>query len=101
MVIHLLNLQSGTSYTVQLSDNGGMIASTNAIGTTVSVIGNNYPTGFQAGILQLSTGRVTVSGQNLTINQSNSAAKTTKQYSAATLLYTGNSGWVLFGDVSS
>jgi len=96
-----------TSYTVELSDNGGMIASTNNnSGLTATVVGTNYLPGFQVAFMQLSgsstTGRITVSGQNITINQANSFFKTTKQYSTATLMYFGEpAGWVLFGDVAS
>jgi hypothetical protein len=92
---------SDLTYTFQLSDNGGTIAATSTTGLTASVIGTSYPIGFQVGVLQLNTGRVSVSGQNITINQSNGFYRTTKQYSAATLLYTGTTGWVLFGDLAS
>jgi hypothetical protein len=91
-----------TTYTFQLSDNGTTIASTNSTGgLTATVVGTSYPIGFQVGVLQLSSSRIAVSGQNITINQSNGFYKTTKQYSAATLLYTGTTGWVLFGDLAS
>jgi hypothetical protein len=97
-----LTTTANTTYTFQLSDNGGTIASTNSTGgLTATVVGTNYPIGFQVGVLQLNTARISVSGQNITINQSNGFYKTTKQYSAATLLYTGTTGWVLFGDLAS
>jgi hypothetical protein len=100
-----LNNQSGLTYTIASTDNGSTIASTNALGLT-AIISNatTYPTGFNIGVLQLTTGRITLSAQNgfTTINQSNGFYKTTKQYSAATLLYTGvTTGWVLFGDLAS
>ena len=96
-----VNIQSGTTYTIKLSDLGSTICSTNANqGLTASLVGS-YPVGFNAAIVQLSTARVTLSGQNITINQANSYFKTTKQYSTASLVYTGAvGGWVLFGDVS-
>jgi hypothetical protein len=97
-----INVINGTSYTIQLSDNGGTIASTNnTSGLTALVNNTGYPVGFQTAVIQLSTARVAVSGNGFSVNQSNSFYKTTKQYSAATLVYTGSiGGWVLFGDVS-
>jgi hypothetical protein len=103
----ITNIGTATTYTVQLSDNGVMVASTNnTTGLTATVVGSNYPTGFSVGFMQLAgsntTGRVAVSGSSITINQSNGYFRTTKQYSTATLMYFGaSSGWVLFGDLSS
>jgi hypothetical protein len=99
-----INLTNSSTYTIQLSDNGGTIASSNSTAglTAVPSTGITYPVGFQTSILQLSTARVALSSNTagITINQANAYIKTTKQYSAATLLYTGTlGGWVLFGDV--
>ena len=101
-----INLTNGSTYTIQLSDNGGTIASSNStVGlTAVPSSSITYPTGFQTSIIQLSTARVALSSNSvgLSINQANGYIRTTKQYSAATLLYTGTlGGWVLFGDVGA
>jgi hypothetical protein len=104
----ITNLSTAATYTIQLSDNGGMIASTNnTAGLTATVTSSiSYPTGFSVGFMQLSgsttTGRIAVSGLSITINQANSYFKTTKQYSTATLMNFGGSPaiWVLFGDVA-
>ena len=101
-----INLLTSTTYTIQLSDNGGTIASSNSTAglTAVPSTGITYPAGFQTSILQLSTARVALSSNSvgLSINQANGYIRTTKQYSAATLLYTGTlGGWVLFGDVGA
>jgi len=97
-----VNIQTGTTYTIRLSDIGSTIGSTNAgTGLTATIVGT-YPVGFSTSIVQLSTARVAISGQNVTINQANGYFRTTKQYSAASLVYTGAiGGWVLFGDVSA
>jgi len=97
-----INIQAGTTYTIlSNTDLGGTIASTSNTGLTATLVGS-YPVGFQTSLLQLSTGRIAVSGQNITINQANNYFKTTKQYSVATLLYVGSTGgWVLFGDISA
>lgn len=99
-----INTQSGTVYTFNLRDNGGTVVSTNATtGLTASIPNNNYPVGFQTAIIQLSTARVAISaGAGVMLNQANNFFRTTKQYSAATVVYTGPlGGWVLFGDVSA
>ena len=101
-----INLTNGSTYTIQLSDNGGTIASSNStVGlTAVPSSSITYPAGFQTSIIQLSTARVALSSNSvgLSINQANGYIRTTKQYSAATLLYTGTlGGWVLFGDVGA
>jgi len=100
-----INLIAGTTYTIQLSDNGGTVASTSTTGlTAVPSSSITYPAGFRTAIIQLSTARVSLSSATigLTINQANGYFRTTNRYSAATLLYTGSlAGWVLYGDVSS
>jgi hypothetical protein len=98
-----INIQSGTNYTIDNSDAGGIVGSTNATtGLTASISNTNYPTGFQLSLIQLGTARVTVSaGPGVTLNQADGFYRTLKQYSAATLVNTGATGWVLFGSLSS
>jgi hypothetical protein len=101
----VFNNKSGTLYTLLTSDVNATIGSTNASGLTAIISSSlSYPTGFNVGLLQLTTGRITLSAENgfTTINQSNGYYKTNQQYSVATLLYTGPiTGWVLFGDLSA
>ena len=60
-----------------------------------------YPVGYQVGVLQATTLRVSITGTGTVINQVNGYYKTNKQYSVATLLYAGSqTGWILFGDVA-
>jgi hypothetical protein len=100
-----ITIVNGNTYTFQLSDNGGTIASLNTAAQgslTASVIGTSYPVGYQTCIIQLSTAQIQLSGQGITINNSSGYTKTNTQYSAATLLYTGPvAGWVVFGDLVS
>ena len=91
------NYQSGTSYTLLPTDNGTVIGINNSNPVTVSTTGFTPISGYQVGILQLGTGRLTISP---TPNQASGFYKTRTQYSAATLLYTGNQ-WILFGDVAT
>lgn len=91
-----------TSYTVQPFESSYIIASTNSttgLTATLASAANRYPTGFQVGFLQLSGAQITIVGAgSIVINQANGYNKTSKQFSAATLVNTG-AGWVLFGDV--
>jgi hypothetical protein len=98
-----INIQSGTTYTITNNDAGGIVGSTNATtGLTASIANTNYPTGFQLSLIQLGTARVTVSaGPGVTLNQADGYYRTLKQYSAATLVNTGATGWVLFGSLNS
>jgi hypothetical protein len=99
------NLITSTTYTIALSDSGTVIASNNNT-TGLSATPSSsitYPAGFQVALLQLGSSRLSLSASGSpTINQANGYYKTSKLYSAATLLYTGaTTGWVLFGDVSA
>jgi trimeric autotransporter adhesin len=98
-----INIQSGTSYTILPSDNGTTIGFTNAASViAIPSTGITYPQGFQVGVLQLSTGRISLSSiTSPIINNAYGFYKTTRQYSAATLIYTGSNGWVCFGDLST
>jgi hypothetical protein len=97
-----ITITNTTSYTFQLSDNGNMIGATTTTGITASPNTTiTYPTGYQVGIMMLGTGNVTVSGQGLTVNQAYGYKRLTKQYSVATVLYTGAAtGWVTYGDLT-
>ena len=77
-----------------------MIAVTSAATVSASPA-FTYPSGFQVGIFQSGSGRVTIN------NSSGSAAanaygfnKTRTQYSMATLMYI-NGVWVVFGDLAT
>ncbi len=98
-----INIQAGTAYTITNVDGGGIIGSTNtSTGLTASIVGTNYPIGFQTSLLQLGTASIIISaGPGIVLNQADSRFKTAKQYSAATLVNTGATGWVLFGDLSA
>ena len=91
-----------STYTLALSDNNNTI--TLNLGTSGIVLINNslsYPVGFQTNIIQLSTGRVTLSATTAsTLKNDLSSYKTYQQYSAATIINLG-SVWVCYGSLSS
>ena len=97
------NIQTAnTTYNITSSDSGNIIYTANVAGLTASLMPYQYNDGFEVTFIQLNTGRIVLSGgpTNIAINQANGYLKTTKQYSAATLVYVGTA-WVLFGDLNS
>jgi hypothetical protein len=94
----VVNVQGGTSYTLQASDNGAVIAFTNASPVTLTVP-SGLGAGFNVGILQLGAGTVTPTASSTTIHQRLSLTKTGGQYAFATLVaYTADT-FALSGDV--
>lgn len=99
-----INAQTGTTYTLQLSDAGQFITLSNGSAITVTVPLNSvvaFPIGTQINMMQLGAGRVTVSpvSGSVTINSS-LGLKTRTQYSIITLVQTATNVWVLTGDSS-
>lgn len=99
------NEQTGTTYTLALTDAGKTITLTNGIGITVTVPPHSsvaFATNTVINLAQLGAGQVTVAGGlGVTINSSGSKLKLTGQYSVATLYQTAENTWLLFGDIAS
>jgi len=98
------NAQSGTSYTLVLTDSGKSVELSNTSAITLTVPPSSsvaYATGTQITLLQTNTGQVTVvGGSGVTVN-ANPGLKLRGQWSAATLVYRGSNTWVLLGDVTA
>jgi hypothetical protein len=90
------------SYTLSPTDIGGIVGIDSGSALTVTVPNTITRIGYQASIIRLGTGPVTISaGSGVTINQAYGLSALAAQYSAATVLYTGVSrGWILFGDLA-
>jgi hypothetical protein len=90
-----------TTYNLALIDNGGVVVTKST--TTMLINVDNavtYPAGYQVTILQNGTARAQVAGLGgIIINQANNFTKLSKRYSAATLVYDGET-WVIFGDLA-
>lgn len=94
-----INAQSGTTYTLQNSDNGKTIIVTNAASIAVSA-NTGLTGGFWCHIVQGGAGQITVGGTS-TLHSAN-GLKTRAQYSVLTLLYFGATDtYVLGGDSST
>lgn len=98
------NAQTGTSYTLVLSDAGKMVTLSNAAAITLTIPTNAsvaFPVDTRIDILQYGAGQVTVGGAGVTIRSSGSKLKLAGQYSAATLWKKDTNEWVLIGDIAS
>ena len=98
------NAQTGTTYTLALSDAGKLVTLTNASAITLTIPTNAtvaFPTNTRIDLLQYGAGQVTVGGAGVTINSAGSKLKLTGQYSGASLWKKATDTWVLLGDITS
>ena len=98
------NPQTGTGYTLVLSDAGKMVTLTNASAITLTIPTHAsvaFPTGTRIDIGQGGAGQVTVGGAGVTIRSVGSRLKLVGQYSGATLWKKGTNEWWLIGEISA
>jgi hypothetical protein len=99
-----LNAQTGTSYTLVLSDAHDLVTLSNASAISLTVPTNAsvaFTIGDQVNIVQLGAGQVTVGGAGVTLRSQGSKLKLNGQYSAATLIKIGTDEWVLVGNTAA
>jgi hypothetical protein len=99
-----LNAQTGTSYTLVLTDAHDLVTLSNASAITLTVPTNAsvaFTIGDQVNIVQLGAGQVTVGGAGVTLRSQGSKLKLNGQYSAATLIKIGTDEWVLVGNTAA
>jgi hypothetical protein len=99
----IINAQIGTSYTLQLSDAGGLITMNNASASIVTVPASSsvpFALGTELDVLQLGTGKVTFgSGSGVTINSQSGNKSIGAQYVGVTLVQLATNSWVLLGNL--
>lgn len=98
----ILNAQTGTSYTLVLSDVAKVITLTNAAAITLTVPTNAsvaFPTGTQILLYQGGAGAVTISGAGVTFRSEGSKLKIAGQYGVAGLLKIGTNEWIVYGNL--
>jgi hypothetical protein len=97
------NAQTGTTYTLVISDAGKLIDLNNASAITLTVPLNSsvaFAVGTRIDLIQAGAGQVTIAGDaGVTINSKGAALKLTGQWSAATLIQRSANLWVLVGDI--
>lgn len=97
------NAQTGTTYTLVLSDVAKVISLTNASAITLTVPTNAtvaFPTGTQILLYQGGAGQVTISGAGVTLRSQGNKLKVFGQYAIAGLLKVGTDEWVAFGNLA-
>lgn len=96
-----ISVQTGTTYTLVLTDASDLVTLNNASAIALTVPTNAsvaFATGAQVNIQQIGAGQVTVAGDTgVTVN--GTGTKLRAQWSAATLLKTGTNTWTLIGDL--
>ena len=100
----VFNAQTGTTYTLALTDVAKVVSLTNAASITLTIPTNAtvaFPTGTQILLYQGGAGQVTVGGAGVTIRSQGSKLKINGQYAIAGLLKVGTDEWVLFGNTAA
>jgi len=93
------NAQTGTTYTLALSDQNALVTLNNAAAITLTVPPSIFSTGMMVNIQQLGAGQVTIAaGSGVTIT--GTGTKLSKQYSAAVILCTASNAFTLIGDIA-
>lgn len=96
-----LNAQTGTTYTLALTDTGKLVTLNNASPITVTIPLNSsvaFTTGSQVNLLQLGVGRVTIAGASGVTVNSPLGLITRTRYSIVTCVKTATDTWVVTGD---
>jgi hypothetical protein len=108
-VYHMsVNAQSGTSYTIALSDDGGVITLANSAAIALTIPTNAvaaFPVGTQITVIGIGAGVVTISAVSsgtttiASTGATSAAPKLRVPYSAATLMKIGTDTWYVIGDI--
>jgi hypothetical protein len=100
-----INAQTGTTYTLVLTDAGKLITSSNGSAVTITVPPNTdvaFPIGTRIDVLSIGAGLTTLAqGSGVTISSKDSNKKLSAQGSAASLIKTATDTWWLVGDLSA
>jgi len=100
-----MNAQTGTTYTLVLTDDGKIVTCDNASSITLTVPPNSsvaFGIGTQVNIMQLGAGQVTIAaGSGVTLRSEGSKLKLKGQYAVATCAKIATDTWVVVGNLSA
>jgi len=101
-----INAQTGTTYTVALTDRDSLVELNNASAITLSIptdATSNFPIGTSIDILQTGAGQVTIAAATPATTTVNATPglKLRTQWSSATLFKRAANTWVVMGDLSA
>jgi len=97
-----INTQTGTTYTLVLTDQNKLVTLSNASAITLTIPTNAsvaFPVWTQVDLAQLWAGAVTVWGGWVTINSKDAALESNWQYVWLTLIKTATDTWLLVWDL--
>jgi len=103
-IILSINGQTGTTYTVDLSDAGKLVTLSNSSAITVTIPTNStaaFPIGAQVNLARVGTGGVSVTGATGVTVNGTPTLNFRAQWSAATAIKTDTNSWLLVGDLAS
>ena len=92
-----INTQSGTTYSIDATDNGKVIQTTGASAITIT-IPTGLPTGFNCTVVQMGAGQITFSGTYL---NRTGFTKSASQYSVISILNLGSNNYIVTGEMSN
>jgi hypothetical protein len=98
------NAQTGTTYTLALTDVAKVVSLTNGSAITLTIPTNAttaFPLGTQILLYQGGAGQVTIGGAGVTIRSQGTKLKLFGQYAVAGLLKVGTDEWVAFGNLTA
>ena len=100
-----INAQTGTTYSVVLSDDGKLVTCDNASSIALTIVPNSsvaFGIGTQINVMQLGAGTVTITaGAGVTLRSDGSKLKTNAQYAVATCLKIASDTWVVVGNLKA
>ena len=97
-----INNQTGTSYTLVLTDSFKMVTCANAATITVTIPTNAsvaFPVGTQIDLVQYGAGKITMAGSGVTINSKGGLKSTNGQWVGISIVKTATDTWLLVGDL--
>ena len=99
-----LNSQTGTTYTLAITDAGDLVTLTNAAAIALTVPTNAtaaFAIGTQITLTQGGAGKVTVAGAvGVTVNSADGYLSLRTQWSSATIIKVATNSWILIGDTA-
>lgn len=102
-----INEQTGTSYTLALSDNGKLITLNNAAAITLTIPPNSsvaFPVGSSVALFQYGAGQVTVTrGSGVTLDSTagaNTNVPIGERYAGVQLYKVGTDAWIAIGNIA-
>jgi len=101
----VINAQTGTTYTLALTDVAKVVTLSNASSITLTVPPNSsvaFPVGTQIVLAQIGAGQVTIApGSGVTLNSYDGNLLIAGQYGIASCLKTATDTWLVFGNLTT